>query len=169
MRMKKQAQAGFTLMELMVVLVIVGLMMGLVTANMDSLTPTTRLNAAARNLASTINLAHNRAVMVGKTVIILYHIDSKYYQLILPAEAGGELAIEPLPSGVSFQEIEVVGENKKIKGWLKVYFSPSGMIRGHVVHLKNDLQAQISVEVNPISGVVDVIDGYHRMAFEEKP
>ena len=161
---------GFSLIELMVVLAIVGMVMTLVTANLDFLVPSSRLGAGARSLASTLILAHNQAAINGEDAILSYHIDKQTYQLILIRDGKKEpFSIWKLPRGVKYQDILAAGEKKKTRGIFQVYLSPTGIVRGHVIHLKNQEGDTLTIEVNPLSGTVDVLDGYRPLDFVEKP
>lgn len=170
----RKMDKGFSLVELMVVLIIIGSMLSIVTFSLDSLTPTSRLSAAARSIASTINLARNRAIMMGKRVTMYYNLDKRFYQVILPSRipGGKDEALTPLelPREVNFDDISLAGaKGKQKKGWRKVFFSPMGIVIGHVIHLKNKQGEKISIEVNPMSGTVEVIEGYHKLSFIERP
>ncbi len=160
---------GFSLIELLVVLVIVGSIMTLVTVNMEFLVPSSRLNAAASALASTVVLAHSRAALSGSDVIVSYDLNQQIYQIILLKDGKPDpMTAREFPTGVKYLDIEVAGENKKTQGIFQVYISPIGVVRAHIVHLKNTDGQIMSIEINPLSGDVDVSDGYQEMNFIEK-
>mgnify|MGYP001367950303 CR=1 FL=1 len=163
------SKRGFSLIELMVVLVIVGGLMTLVTVNMDFLIPSSRLSAGARAIASTLILAYNRAAVNGEDAIVSYNLDKQIYQLIL-MNKGKPDAYTPwtLPDGVRYLDIEAAGERKKTSGIFEVYISPLGIVRAHIVHLQNKDGKQVSIEVNPLSGAVDVNEGYQRLELVEE-
>ncbi len=162
-------KSGFSLIELMVVMVIVGLLMSIVTVNLDYLVPSSRLNAGASSIASTIVLAHSQAAISGTDVIVSYNLDQQLYQIILVKEGKTDpLSISELPPGIKFKDIIVAGESKKTNGIFQVYISPLGIVRGHVVHLENRDRQVMSIEVNPISGTVEVLEDYKEMDFIEK-
>ncbi|NUM33768.1 MAG: prepilin-type N-terminal cleavage/methylation domain-containing protein [Candidatus Brocadiae bacterium] len=160
---------GFSLIELMVVLVIVGGLLTLVTTNMNFLVPSSRLNAGARAIASTLILAYNRAAVNGEDAIVSYNLDKQIYQMIL-MNKGKPDAYTPwtLPEGVRYLDIVAAGERKKTSGIFEVYISPLGIVRAHVVHLQNKEGKQISIEVNPLSGSVEVKDGYQELDVVEE-
>jgi type II secretion system protein H len=162
-------QKGFSLIEIMIVLAIMGALLGMITTNMDFLVPSSRINACAREIASTIMLAHNRATINGEDAILSYHLDNNTYQLMLMKNGKVE-HFKPwkLAEGVTFQDILAEGERKKTGGIFEVYFAPNGIVRGHVVHLQNKDQKILSIEVNPLSGDVQVMEGYQKLNFQLK-
>lgn len=165
----KNKKKGFSLIELMVVMVIIGLLMGMVTTNLSFLVPGSKLVAGARGVASTVVLAHNRAAINGKDVIVSYDFDKNTYQIILTRNGEFErMKAWELPDGIRYHDILVAGEDKKVSGIFQVYVSPIGIVRGHIVHVKDKQGKMMSVEVNPISGAVDVLDGYKEMDFVEE-
>lgn len=168
--MQKKYSLGFTLIEMMIVIAILGITASLVATNMDQLVPSTRLNAAAFNLQSTIVLAQSNAAISGKETMIHYDLDDQSYQLVLFKDGKPDpMPVIYLPTGIQYKGIAEVGESgKRVRGYFDVYFSPLGITRGHIVHFKNPEERIISVTVNPISGAVDVDDGEQAIDFVEK-
>lgn len=163
------SQNGFTLIELMVVLGIVGLIMGVAVVGLDSLTPTSQLNASARELAAALALAHNRAVTLGKPVAIHYNFDKKYYRLLIPSKHNPKV-MQPtkswkLSDGVYYDDIMVTGYRVQKQGWLEIKISPLGFVPAHVVHLAHQKGGKVTLEVNPITGLVKIWDGYQMFHF----
>src|SRR5262249_41749753 len=77
---------GFTLTELLIVIALIGLLFGLVFMKLDSLVPSQRLKADARELASSLDQARNYAIVSGKPVIFAYDIDNRAYRYYVPFE-----------------------------------------------------------------------------------
>ncbi|WP_372368799.1 Tfp pilus assembly protein FimT/FimU [Candidatus Uabimicrobium sp. HlEnr_7] len=168
--MNKNNKCGFTLIEIMVVVVIMGLMMGLVTMNLDSMTPSSRLEASTRSISSIVNLGMSHAVMSGKPTKLRYNISKGYYELYITNEKDKFESMEKkfVSRGVSYKDVDVAGDRKYREGWVEIEISPLGILAGHVIHLNNDQNEETTIEVNPLSGVVTIKQGYYKMDFVEK-
>lgn len=166
---------GFSLIELLVVIVIIGLIMSLVTVRLDFLTPKSRLSAAGRSLASSIILGHNRAVTLGKSVTIQYNMAKNFSRLILPPAGPKQppqaMSQIEMPQGVRYEDIVTTTGRKYLPSSdlvVEITISPMGTIMGHVIHLVNDKGQKLTLEVNPLTGLVQLQDGYRPLELVEK-
>ena len=161
---------GFTLIEIMVVMVIMGAMLALVGMNMGSLTPSSRLEASTRSIYSIVNLAMSHAVMSGKPTKLRYNISEGYYELYITNEKQKFESLEKkfLNRGTFYKDVDVAGDRKYRDGWVEIEISPLGVLAGHVIHLSNSENEETTIEVNPLSGVITVKKGYYKMDFVEK-
>ena len=173
--MRRYGRAGFTLIELMVVIIIVGLTLSIAVTQIDFLSPRSRLSAGARTIASSIILAHNRAVVLGKSVVIQYNLAKGYHRLLLPPtgpdQPPQQLGIQMLAQGVSFTAIITATGKKYTPGvdlTVEISLSPMGTVMGHVVHLSNDRGDKVTIEVNPITCLVQIKDGHLPLQIIEK-
>lgn len=83
-RWGRRARAGFSLVEIMAVLIILGVILMSIVPAIDNLVPAYRLRGAAREVASLIELAHSEAVSTRKEFRLAYDLDRNTYWLILP-------------------------------------------------------------------------------------
>ncbi len=83
-RSRRSARAGFSLVEIMAVLIILGVILMSIVPAIDNLVPAYRLRGAAREVASLIELAHSEAVSTRKEFRLAYDLDQDTYWLILP-------------------------------------------------------------------------------------
>lgn len=81
---RARARGGFTLIELLAVVGLLGVILFVVTPNLDNVSPRSRLRAAARRIASTIELAQGQAIASGKELVLAYDLDKRTFWLILP-------------------------------------------------------------------------------------
>lgn len=70
---------GFTLLELLVVLVIAGMLMALVPPVVSAVVPGTRAKVAARDLAATLRYARNLAVIRSTTIDVQFDTSKQTY------------------------------------------------------------------------------------------
>ncbi|MCO5166164.1 MAG: prepilin-type N-terminal cleavage/methylation domain-containing protein [Planctomycetes bacterium] len=77
-------RAGFSLIEIMAVMLILGVILMSIVPAIDGLVPIYRLRGAAREVASLMELAQSEAVGTRKEYQIAYSIDRNSYWLVLP-------------------------------------------------------------------------------------
>ncbi|MFH0944079.1 MAG: prepilin-type N-terminal cleavage/methylation domain-containing protein [Planctomycetota bacterium] len=169
----KDTHQGFTLIELMIVIGLLGVMMGVVFLRLDTLVPSTRLKSDARRLASYLEQAFNHCVVSGRQVRFEYDIDLRSFRFFYPfelAEDGltilgeGETSVvdwERLSDTILIHDVRI-GEGDPISsGRVFVDFQPRGVVTGHVVHLtKEGSDNYFSILVSPLLGYVDVVSGF---------
>jgi prepilin-type N-terminal cleavage/methylation domain-containing protein len=88
---------GFSLIEIMAVMVILGVVLMSVVPALDGLVPTYRLKGGARELASAMELAQSEAVGARKQYELAYDLDANTYWLILPPKPREGSTDEPTP------------------------------------------------------------------------
>jgi prepilin-type N-terminal cleavage/methylation domain-containing protein len=82
--MRATRRSGFTLLELLCVVALLGILLFFVLPKLDSVTPQTRLKSAARRIGSTMELAQGQAIASGKEYVLAYDLGKQSYWLILP-------------------------------------------------------------------------------------
>jgi len=147
---KLSRRAGVTLIEMLVVLVIIGLIVGLTFPAMTAGIETLRLNGAARSTAAFINRGLNRSerrqqvvqVTVSKTENALW---------LRSSQAGFEDRLE-MPDGIRIEGVEPVlaNENFEARSFL---FYPGGTAPAFGVVLIGKSGGERVVRVDPITGV----------------
>ncbi|WP_230874781.1 GspH/FimT family protein [Methylomonas sp. LL1] len=81
MRFAAKTAQGFTLLELIIVLLISVLGFAAVGTNISSGNQTTRLQAAARDIASALRYAHGQALMTRKPVSVAVNLGYNSYSI----------------------------------------------------------------------------------------
>lgn len=162
--------AGFTLVELMVVIVILGLVAGVVTVSWQSLMPNQYLNSDVRVLSSRIYSARSDAVARNATFWIWYDIDANSYAIETPFAAGGGFAYTPeqriwisetnLHDGVELSSITINGETFE-SGQVPISFDPLGASVDHqIVLYQSAFERWFTIEVVGLTGLIKFHDGY---------
>jgi type IV fimbrial biogenesis protein FimT len=83
---------GFTIMELVVIMAIVAILAIIGIPTFSSLTPDLRLNSAARDLKSDMELAKMRAIRENATVAVVCNTGTESYTVFVDNGAGGGTA-----------------------------------------------------------------------------
>jgi prepilin-type N-terminal cleavage/methylation domain-containing protein len=168
---------GFTLVELICVLAIVGVVVGLAATRLDFLVPKYRLRGAAREVASSLKVAKARAAAGGKDVYLEVDLSAGRYWLLaaFPKAREGEeerqaseaearaFEYQPvfdrlLPEGVEFVNV-VFSEKEKIgSGRTRVRISPFGTSSHTIVNFRNKEDRPIALKFNGFTGAVSFYD-----------
>ena len=169
LRTRTNARRGFTLIELVMVVVIMGLLMMVTVTKIDFLVPKYRLRGAAREVASAFKLGKARAASSGKDVYLEIDLSQGRYWLLVafPKQTeGGAPDVEPrgmeyepilesaLPDGVEFTDV-VFGPREKVeRGVARVRLAPFAMSTHTIVNLRNKEDRHAAVKFNGFTGYV---------------
>lgn len=158
-------QRGWTLLEIAVVILILGILASVVAPALDGVSPQYRLRAAARDVGSNINHVRSMASATGKTFAMHYDLERRKFWMIMPPEPEDdpEMDIEErprgtvieLPTGVKFQEILLPDGSGIASGELDVVLDGLGSEGSHIIYLQNEDDQMISVKFNALLGYVD--------------
>ena len=78
----KRRESGFTFVELMVIVVILGIMLAIAVPNFMGFSPKARLKAAARNIVSDMQFARIKALRDRSTWTIQFDTGAEQYQVL---------------------------------------------------------------------------------------
>ena len=81
MKAAGKSEQGFTLIELIIVLLISVLALAAISGKIFSGDQTTKLQAAARDIASALRYAHGQALINGEPVSVLINLDDNSYRI----------------------------------------------------------------------------------------
>ena len=158
--------AGFTLVELMVVVGIIAISLAIVVINLGAMTPGTRLTSSARYVAAMINQARDEAAISGYTIGIGYDLESDEVWLDVPErlfqerdsddeDARAQVRKRQLGRGVELVSVSLDAERSATAGQVVIDCSPTGTSPAHIVHLhSNEIDQDVWLEVNPLTGEV---------------
>ncbi|HUO76330.1 MAG TPA: prepilin-type N-terminal cleavage/methylation domain-containing protein [Thermodesulfovibrionales bacterium] len=138
------AGAGFTLLELLIVLALVTLVVGISTVFLVNTLPASKLNATARDISSTIRYARTLAQTNNEQQVMTIDLDSNRYGI----EGRGDRNIPP---GMHIKVMDPFsGEIRN--GTYQMRFHAFGT-GGATVVVWNDKRS-VSIQVDPITGPV---------------
>ena len=172
------APAGFTLVEIMAVVTILGLMLTLVFTGSRSLLPQTRLRAAATDVASALEQERSHALLVQEPVQFSYDFTRGGYEAFFPYDRDefGEnrgpgrtpvIDFRALPESVAFKLVRLPGSLARDSGTVSLTISPLGRVTPHEVVLMNPEHPDrelLTVRVSGIANRCEILEGDTLMA-----
>lgn len=144
-------QAGFTMIEMLVVMVIMGLAFSLVPPLFSSGQSATEIKAAARKLAAGLRQARSEAVASRQERALLLDVEQRRFVI------GGNPREYRLPAGIGLNlftaQTERQGEHA---GTIRFY--PDGSSTGGRITVGRDGGQQYKVDVDWLTGRVAILD-----------
>ncbi|HEY3275602.1 MAG TPA: prepilin-type N-terminal cleavage/methylation domain-containing protein [Syntrophorhabdaceae bacterium] len=136
---------GFTLLELIIVMLLASLMLGLGGVFVASTLPSARLASTARDISAAIRQTRLLAQNRGMDLALVFDLDRRLYGI----EGVG---VRKLPAEVSLGVVDPYSGIMR-NGRYSMNFSSTGGIEGGVVVLSYKKKA-IYIETDPVVGVV---------------
>jgi len=165
---KNLFQGGFTLIEMMVVIVIIAISAALVIPRLPS-TEGSKLKSSARNLASGIRFLNDQAI-VTKAIYRLHLNLSDNSTTIFKLSATGEesapddqfMGRRLIEEGIAIEDVTVPQLGMVTEGETIITFGPGGNPDCVTIHLKGAKQ-QFTIIAYPNGGKVKVLEGYQEV------
>ena len=145
---------GFTLIELMLVVVIVGMIYAVVFVALDHVLTRYRLRGSARDVLATMQLARSQAISQQRPFRVTFDLSNRSFWL----ERGGDgapPARRALGRGVRIEEVQAPGR-RWTKGKASVEYTPLGCASPYTIRLGTDDGRAVVIEVNPLHGYAHV-------------
>ncbi|MBL8863008.1 MAG: GspH/FimT family pseudopilin [Planctomycetes bacterium] len=171
--------AGFTLVELLVVIIGLGLIVTVVAINWRAIVPRAELHSAVRDLAGALQSTRSEAIARNASYEVQYDLDGQRYRIVTPFRAPTEAGVgglatvseerlalswKRLPESVRFDNIWL-GTEVYSKGLVSVTFDALGSASGHVVVLQQPLdQNTYTIEVQGLLGLISFHEGLFERA-----
>ncbi len=169
---RKNRPHGFTLMELLVVILILGLFSVLLSVRIENVFTGGDLRLATRIIIGEISKLRGKAAYTHKEQIlglkvgenILYPIDSAPDGKTLSEWMSEEEKIAQnaahLPEGVILEDVVILSKGKIQEGEARIRFFANGTIERSLIHLRNEADEVYTLQINPLTGHVRVHDRY---------
>lgn len=145
----RRAAGGFTLIEVLAVLTILGFGLALVAIRGPGRPVAVEMRAVAEQVADTLRLARTRAIATNRAVEVLFDGEGRR---VVPAWG----AAQTIPAGLDMMVLGVSGPVEGAR--LVVRFSPDGGATGGALELAAGTR-RVRVGVSWLSGHVVVTDG----------
>ena len=146
------ASRGFTLLELMVVLVILTLIVALAPPLLSGLGVTTELRGSARQLAAGLRAARNAAITQQRAVTLMVDLDNRTFQVSSDPRIIGLPAEDKVKIELYTAQSELLSDKTG-----NIRFFPDGSSTGGHVTLADD-KVMYRVNVDWLTGRVNIED-----------
>lgn len=151
---------GFTLIELMLVLFIIGLGIAFIAPTVANSLVNVRLKSATKQLSTVLRYARSKAVSNKKTVQVFIDIDNASYSAQVPSSEDlgeGLFGATAFPADISFKEVKI-GEDVLTSGKMQLLFYPKGNTSGGEIVLENSRGRIYKITIDPIIGKVKIVN-----------
>jgi prepilin-type N-terminal cleavage/methylation domain-containing protein len=176
--------SGYTLIEMSVVLVIMGILLLVTVGRVDNLLPRYRVRSCVRDIASELRLARASAMTTGMPHYIQYDVPARTYWILSPEKvvqvADEEEAADTaenafkeaeykwvrtmerkLPDGVKFEKVMWSAEQAAEQMPVTVECTPYGSIRRHTIWITGEEDnSKFTVTASPVTGFVELKEGH---------
>ncbi len=162
-----RVRSGFTLIELIVVITILGVLSAVVVPNVASISPKYRLRSAARVIGAQIGWVRSMAGGTSEEFVLRYDLDEgvQQYWVILPPGPDEDPGLdlderETMPknwveSGVRIREIRFPDGSSESSGLVDVILDQYGNEGSHIVVLENEEETILCVKFSALIGALD--------------
>ena len=159
---------GFSLIELLLVLVIVSLAVSVVYVGLDGALPSSRLASAARRLGATIALAKREAVLRGQETKLEVDLGAGKVRVLVPGNqeqsGNSQTNYHPLGLGVALSDtvkitsVLLSASEVKTAGVVTISCQPTGNVTAHILHLEGEGGLVYSIQVHALTGTINYHD-----------
>jgi len=176
----RRGRAGFTLIELIVVIMILTLITGLAITKLDFLVPKYRLRAATRETASVLKQARSRAAAIGRDIYVRIHLSEGKYEMLVPFEVESQVVLPPdtppelipppeyryesvfqseLPEKVQFVNVILGSESDQTitSGNAQIRISPFGASDHVIVNFRLE-DRDAAIRLNGLTGIISFFE-----------
>ena len=162
---------GFTLIELTVVVVLIGIMMSLTVPRFQTAILTDDLKATTRKMVGMIKGLGDEAIREQRVYFLHFDLESNRFWIDSTgmteeerARAAEKAAL--LPEGIRVLDIWFSSKGKKMNGQTAIRFNKKGYVQPSAIHLGSDDDGrEFTLVLSPFLGRVKVYDRY--IEFEE--
>jgi prepilin-type N-terminal cleavage/methylation domain-containing protein len=173
MRKAAPSVGGFTLIEIMAVVLLLGLMLSTVTANLNAVLPNSQSESAARQVLGDLDLARTSAISHGRSFVLSLDLGNSEYRLITPFDKNGRLARQPedrealglvaLPKGIHFAGLLDPGSLEILQeGVHELVFNSTGSRLDIFLYLSNEAgeEYDLTIHLFGLTGQSEIMEGH---------
>ena len=156
---------GYTLVELVVVVVLIGLVLTLTAPRLRNALLTDNLKAAARKIIGLSNNLRNEAIREQRDYLLHLELGVNRLWVSYGSMTDEERAVARedgfnLPAHIHIDDVWIKGEGKMVEGAIRIRFTRRGYTQKSAIHLSSKDGRALTLVLSPFLGKVKVIDKY---------
>ena len=163
-RTERPVENGFSLLELLVVLVIISLMSAMIVPRIGGTIEKLNLKTAANKIAASLRYARSRAVSEKETYVVSFDFDANRMVVFTESSVinaqveGADITpqIYELPEGAWLEVAESIRGEEETK-LFEVFFYPSGNSSGGKITLSGEKNRTYTLQIDFITGTVKLV------------
>ena len=147
----KNGRGGFSLMELLLVVVIMGIAVGIAAPAMVHSIAGNRLRTAGRALVTSARYARSMSILHQTPVILRFNLDQGGIEVTSPDPATQGLS--RIMDGVRLQSFQIEDQDAVSEGLIEIPFSRNGTCRPFTVTLSDSGGNTMTISVDALASV----------------
>lgn len=156
-------EKGYTLIELIVVIVLIGLLMSFTIPRFQDSLFTDNLKGTTRNMVGLIHSLREDAISEQRSYYLWFDLEMNRYWVTYSDMTEGEKLIardesSHLSSGVEIREIRFSDENRAMRGEVSIHFDKKGYVQPTEIHLGSDDGREFTLVLSPFLREVEIIE-----------
>ena len=163
----RAARRGFSLIELMVVLLIIAVLSAMIIPAMHGTYEDALLRSTARRLVDVLNLANSRSVTLNQVFYV--RLDTKEGKYLIEPQHRASAAAKQLAAfegvfdrrvSVELRRVEASGAEsaESERDLARITFYPDGTADGRELLLRDRQGFQLGLRINPITARVQIVE-----------
>ncbi len=163
-------EKGFTLIELTVVVLLIGIIAGLTFPRLRQAVTTDTLKSSTRKLVGIIRSLRREAVKDHDAHFLRFDLDTNLFWIERQAmteteQTAAKEKAATLAGGVRILDVWLKGKGKKTTGIIAIRFNEKGYVQQSAIHLGFEDGRKFTLFLSPFLSKVEILDSY--VEFEE--
>lgn len=157
-------EAGFTLMELIIVCTLAGLLLSISIPTLRNTLVINKLDTAARKIIGTVKELRHKAVRDHKAYVLHFDLGQQQYWYELDGKKNPfneePETLSKLPEGIAIRDVQTASQGTQNSGKVSLWISSKGYMDQTMVHLSDDDGKTLTLSFSPFSGSARVYEEY---------
>jgi prepilin-type N-terminal cleavage/methylation domain-containing protein len=168
------AAAGFTIIEVMVVVLIIGLIVAMIAPNLRAFVPAARIEASAKVIVANVDHMRSEARIQGKCLKLEFDLDHAMWRRVFPPEERltTDQDVDPLEPkyedwNALEEDVQIANagnplEGRATKGVFPLVFDADGCTgdQSIVLRLKSDQTMMWTINIRGLTGRCEIVPDY---------